>query len=117
MSRKKVTKEGLLVRMELMGYNKPDAIKALDTLSSIISEELCAGNSISIPKVGVLTGTPAKGITKKVAGIDRNIPERLSVKFSMSKVLKDYFNEKFSASAKQKEKIKGLGSSFLDKLK
>lgn len=114
---KKITKEGLLVRMELVGYSKAEADKLITSLSSIISEELCKGNEVTLPSVGVLRSTIKKAETRVVAGNNRLLPERLSVKFSASKLLKDNYRDNHSLSARQKESIKGLGSKFLAGIK
>lgn len=114
---KKVTKEGLIVRMELAGYSKTEANKFITSLSGIISEELCKGNEVVLPAVGILRAEIKKQEVKDVMGVSRTIPERLSVKFSASKLLKDHYRAHHSISARQKESIKGLGSKFLAGIK
>jgi len=109
---KKITKAGLASRLELAGYTTAEANKFLTTFSNIVSKELCSGNSVIITEVGTLVSTIKGEKVMQVNAVDKKIPQRVYVKFRVSKFLKERFKAEFSKEGKTKEELKKLGSAF-----
>lgn len=113
---KKITKAGLISRMELAGMSSKDADKALNILFGIVEKELCDGNSIALTGIGTLSGKKQKAVQKMVAGTERAINERIKISFSTSSSLQNYFKMNCSSEAKKDRALRDLGSTFLKNL-
>ena len=112
----KITGLSLLTRLELMEGNKHTRHEWADImtqLSELVNCELSKGNSVTLPKIGVIVPKIHEASVRNVAGEMRNVPEHITTKFNPSKFLKEEFVNNHSTQARQGAQMRGIGDKFL----
>ena len=95
MSTKPMTKTQLVAAVaEAMGSDKKTASSALDAIASVVSKEVAAGGSITLPGLGKVAcrARPERQVRNPATGETMTKPADKTVKFAIAKALKDLVN-------------------------
>lgn len=95
MSTKPMTKTQLVAAVaEAMGSDKKTASSALDAIASVVSKEVAAGGSITLPGLGKVAcrARPERQVRNPATGETMTKPADKTVKFAIAKALKDVVN-------------------------
>ena len=92
---KPMTKTQLVAAIaEAMGGDKKTAAAALDAIAEVVSKEVAAGGSVTLPGLGKVTcrERPSRQVRNPATGETMTKPADKTVKFSIAKALKDLVN-------------------------
>ena len=95
MSTKPMTKTQLVAAVaEAMGSDKKTASSALDAIAAVVSKEVAAGGSITLPGLGKVAcrARPERQVRNPASGETMTKPADKTVKFAIAKALKDLVN-------------------------
>ena len=95
MSTKPMTKTQLVAAVaEAMGSDKKTASSALDAIAAVVSKEVAAGGSITLPGLGKVAcrARPERQVRNPATGETMTKPADKTVKFAIAKALKDLVN-------------------------
>ncbi len=95
MSTKPMTKTQLVAAVaEAMGSDKKTASSALDAIAAVVSKEVAAGGSITLPGLGKVAcrARPERQVRNPATGETMTKPADKTVKFAIAKALKDVVN-------------------------
>ena len=95
MTNKPMTKSQLVAKLaESTGSDKASANRMIDTLSSIISEEVAAGGAVTLPGIGKIScrARPDRMLRNPATGEQMKKAADRVVKVSIAKALKDVIN-------------------------
>jgi DNA-binding protein HU-beta len=95
MSNKPMTKTQLVAAIaEAMDGDKKTASAALDAIASVVSKEIAAGGSVTLPGLGkiVCRARPERQVRNPATGETMTKPADKTVKFAIAKALKDIVN-------------------------
>lgn len=95
MANKPMTKTQLVAALaDEMGGDKKTAGAALDAIAAIVSREVTAGGSVTLPGLGkmVCRARPERQVRNPATGETMTKPADKTVKFAIAKALKDSVN-------------------------
>jgi len=95
MTNKPMTKSQLVAKLaESTSSDKASANRMIDTLSSIISEEVAAGGAVTLPGIGKFScrARPERMVRNPATGEQMKKAADRVVKVSIAKALKDVIN-------------------------
>lgn len=95
MSTKPMTKTQLVAAVaDAMGSDKKTASSALDAIAAVVSKEVAAGGSITLPGLGKVAcrARPERQVRNPATGETMTKPADKTVKFAIAKALKDVVN-------------------------
>lgn len=95
MSTKPMTKTQLVAAVaEAMGSDKKTASSALDAIAGVVSKEVAAGGSVTLPGLGKVAcrARPERQVRNPATGETMTKPADKTVKFAIAKALKDLVN-------------------------
>lgn len=95
MSTKPMTKTQLVAAVaEAMGSDKKTASAALDAIAGVVSKEVAAGGSVTLPGLGKVAcrARPERQVRNPATGETMTKPADKTVKFAIAKALKDLVN-------------------------
>lgn len=95
MSTKPMTKTQLVAAVaEAMGSDKKTASSALDAIAAVVSKEVAAGGSITLPGLGKVAcrARAERQVRNPATGETMTKPADKTVKFAIAKALKDLVN-------------------------
>ncbi len=92
---KPMTKTQLVAAIaDAMGADKKTATSALDAIASVVSREVAAGGTITLPGLGKVScrARPERQVRNPATGETMTKPADKTVKFAIAKSLKDLVN-------------------------
>jgi len=95
MTNKPMTKTQLVAAIaEAMGADKKTATAALDAVSAVVTREVTAGGSVTLPGVGKIAckARPERQVRNPATGETMTKPADKQVKIAVAKSLKDAVN-------------------------
>ena len=95
MSNKPMTKTQLVAAVaDAMGGDKKTANAALDAIAAVVSREVAAGGTVTIPGLGKVAckARPERQVRNPATGETMTKPADKQVKFAIAKALKDVVN-------------------------
>ncbi len=95
MSTKPMTKTQFVAAVaDAMGSDKKTASSALDAIAAVVSKEVAAGGSITLPGLGKVAcrARPERQVRNPATGETMTKPADKTVKFAIAKALKDLVN-------------------------
>jgi len=95
MSNKPMTKTQLVAAVaDAMGGDKKTATAALDAIAAVVSKEVAAGGSVTLPGLGKVAcrARPERQVRNPATGETMTKAADKTVKFAIAKALKDIVN-------------------------